>query len=203
MPDYPDLYILRHGQTEWNLEGRMQGRLDSALTEQGQAQARQQGQILNLLGLNETLMRCLSSPQGRAAHTAELALQVVNRQAIADERLVETDMGDWQNCLNADLRAYCTDDLWQDLGPSWYFFNTPNGENYADNRARCKALLDELDGPAILVTHGITSKVLRGVWLGLGYRDTVLLPGGQGCVYHMKEAGQWLCDSENPTGRRV
>jgi len=180
----------------------MQGRLDSPLTELGQTQARQQGKILRGLGLGGSDITCLCSPQGRAAHTADLALQEIDRKAKPDARLCETDMGDWQNRLNADLLTHCPDDLWQDLGPAWYFFNVPGGENYADNRARCKALLDELDGPAILVTHGITSKVLRGVWLGLNYRDTVLLPGGQGCVYQMKEAGQWLFDAEHPTGKK-
>ncbi|MCB2120639.1 MAG: histidine phosphatase family protein, partial [Rhodobacteraceae bacterium] len=48
---YPELYVLRHGETVWNAEGRMQGTLDSPLTERGCAQARRQGEILASLGL--------------------------------------------------------------------------------------------------------------------------------------------------------
>ncbi len=200
MINYPEIYVLRHGQTEWNLAGRMQGRLDSPLTELGRQQAITQGNILYSLGLGGAEIICLSSPQGRAAHTAELALQKINRTATLDDRLVETDMGQWQNRLSAEIRAECPAELWQDLGPAWYFFNAPEGESFADQRARCKMLLDGLHHPAILVTHGITSKVLRGVWLGLEYRDTVLLPGGQGCVYHMKQGAQHLCNAEFPNG---
>ena len=200
MSNYPEIYLLRHGQTEWNLEGRMQGRLDSPLTELGQQQAITQGNILYSLGLEGAEITCLASPQGRAAHTAKLALQKINRTATSDDRLRETDMGQWQNRLSSDIRKECSAELWQDLGPSWYFFNAPDGESFADHRARCKALLEDLKCATVLVTHGITSKVLRGLWLGLEYRDTVLLPGGQGCVYHMKQGAQHLCNAEFPNG---
>jgi len=183
MKKYPDLYILRHGQTEWNLQGRMQGRLDSPLTPLGQRQARQQGRILARLGLGE--VDCFCSPQGRALHTARIALKATGQTAQEDTALSEVDMGSWQNCLASDLRRHCQPDLWEDLGPAWYFFNTPDGETWEQARRRCLLLLERLAGPSVLVTHGITAKVLRGLWLGLNYRDSVLLPGGQGCVFHL------------------
>ena len=200
MSNYPELYILRHGQTEWNVEGRMQGNLDSPLTPKGRDQAKTQGRLLRSLGLEAVPYPCLSSPKGRAFETASIALSEISCVPVVDARLCETDLGSWQNCLLRDLRPNCPADLWQDLGPSWYFFNAPDGESFESQRDRCKSLLDGLHGPAILVTHGITSRVLRGLWLGLGYRDTVLLPDGQGGVFHMKNEGQWLCSPQNPTG---
>ncbi len=190
MKNYSDLYILRHGQTEWNLEGRMQGRLDSPLTETGRQQARQQGAILAAQGLAGQGITCFSSPQGRAAHTARLALAGIGETATPAAELCEVDMGSWQSCLAVDLRRHCPPDLWDDLGPAWYFFNTPDGETWEQAHKRCRALLERLNGPAVLVTHGITAKVLRGIWLGLDYRDTVLLPGGQGCVFHLSNGAE-------------
>ncbi len=192
MSKYPDLYILRHGQTEWNLEGRMQGRLDSPLTALGRRQAQAQGRILAGLGVTAANTVCFNSPQGRAAHTAQIALAEINHSSQSDAALCEVDMGSWQNCLSSDLRKHCSPELWADLGPAWYFFNTPDGETWQQARQRCMGFLDRLQGPAVLVSHGITAKVLRGLWLGLGYRDTVLLAGGQGCVFHLSN-GQETC----------
>ena len=85
MPDYPELLILRHGETEWNREGRMQGALDSPLTYVGRAQALAQGAALRAAGIGP--VRWFSSPQGRALETARLASG--EARVTADDRLRE------------------------------------------------------------------------------------------------------------------
>ena len=74
MPDYPEIFVLRHGQTEWNTVGRHQGRLDSPLTEIGREQALAQSRILAnaLAGRGDVQAHC--SPQGRAFDTAGIIL---------------------------------------------------------------------------------------------------------------------------------
>lgn len=201
--NYPEVFILRHGQTEWNLAGRMQGRLDSPLTEKGQAQARDQGLILQALGLEPDQLSCYCSPQGRAIATARIALGGLGCTATRDPDLCEVDLGTWSRCRMDELHRYCTPERWQELGQAWYCHIAPEGESYEQHRARCQRLLDRLDRPTILVTHGITSNVLRGLILGLSYRKTMHLPGGQGCLYRLRGGKMWHCTVENPQGSLI
>jgi len=69
----PELYVMRHGETEWNRLGRWQGPFDSPLTETGQAQARDLGAMLRARGVGPDAYDILTSPQGRAVRTAQLA----------------------------------------------------------------------------------------------------------------------------------
>ena len=67
---------------------------------------------------------------------------------------------------------------------SWHF-NSPGGETFAMISARALEFLNDLDEPAVLVTHGVTSRVLRGLCLGLCQADRLKLPLDQGCIYHL------------------
>ena len=71
---YPELIVIRHGQTQWNLEGRWQGHGDSPLTAKGEDQARAIGGILARAGITAESHRAYVSPSGRARATARLAL---------------------------------------------------------------------------------------------------------------------------------
>ena len=66
-----------------------------------------------------------------------------------------------------------------------FYARAPNGEGFAALWARCAALLADLDGPAILVTHGMTSRVLRTIATGGAMADLAKLPGGQGVVFRL------------------
>jgi len=191
MAKFPDLYVLRHGQTEWNLAGRYQGRLDSELTKQGRQHALDQGAILGGLNIPDLSTNCFTSPQGRAVATAEIALTPLGYSATPDQRLMEVAFGDWQGMTQTEITAG-----WPDLdmtGPSksWYMM-APNGESTAQIKARVRAFLADLTGPAIVVTHSFTSIILRGLWMGLGQTEMLSLPHLQGCVYHLS-AGQEKC----------
>ncbi|MEZ5731205.1 MAG: histidine phosphatase family protein [Paracoccaceae bacterium] len=188
MRAYPELYVLRHGQTEWNAEGRHQGRLDSALTEKGRAQARLLGEILRWAGLAGFSAHC--SPQGRAMATAAIALEGTGLSPSYDDRLCEVHFGAWQGLTAADIAA-----RWPDLAPErhdpfdWHFMS-PGGERYEDLRDRASSFLQGLTGPAVIVTHGILSRVLRGLWLGLDHEGAREIEGGQGVVFHLKDGWQ-------------
>ncbi|GFE63685.1 histidine phosphatase family protein [Litoreibacter roseus] len=187
MSNYPEIYVLRHGETEWNAESRMQGRLDSPLTEKGIAQARRQGRLL--AGFDWSGFDVWCSPQGRAFQTAAIALVGHVEMLRTDDRLCEIDVGDWQGCLRKDLPLVEPQPMTQSL-PVELYKNAPNGEGFARLRARCTAFLDDLARPAVIVTHGITSRMLRTVHLGLQDNAVADLPGGQGVVHHVKDGAQ-------------
>ncbi len=178
----PEIYVMRHGETEWNAERRMQGGLDSPLTAQGQAQARAMGRCLAQRGIGPETHRLLCSPQGRAVETARLAFGTPPQ---TDPRLREIAMGDWSGLDRAEIDA-----RWP--GPKGehfidFYARAPNGEGFASLWSRCADLLATLDGPAILVTHGMTSRVLRTIATGGTRADLSRVPGGQGVVFRVAQ----------------
>lgn len=178
----PELYILRHGETVWNAENRMQGWLNSPLTPKGEMDAARQGEILRDRDLAGFAFWC--SPSGRAVQTAGIACAMA--EAVhTDIRLREIGVGDWA----ARLR----DELPMPDGPDPYMAQyemAPNGEGLVAVEARVAAFLADLDGPAVLITHGITSRVIRGQVIGVDALANPSVHGGQGCVYHLKDGVQ-------------
>lgn len=181
------LYILRHGQTIWNAEQRFQGRLDSPLTPRGIAQAAAQRKLLEQCDL--TGFEAVSSPQGRAFHTAALALVGLVPRIETDARLSEIGIGAWEGRLRAELDPDGAHDESEESALSLYE-TAPGGEGFSALHARCRAFLEELRGPAVIVTHGITSRMLRAILLNLGIGNLDQLPGGQGVVFRVENGRQ-------------
>ena len=184
---YPEIYVLRHGQTEWNRDGRFQGRMNSPLTDLGLTQAATQGEILRAQDVVTRGFQVFSSPQGRAQQTADIVCGVLACGHTPDARLCELHQGEWEGLLEHEVAAgWPKAHAKRDQGVVWYFDN-PTGETFAQLRLRVLDFLDSLSGPSVIVAHGITSHILRGVWLGLDLAGSAALPGGQGCVYHLRE----------------
>lgn len=186
MHTVPELYILRHGETTWNAENRMQGALNSPLTEKGQRQAVYQGDILRKRDL--TGFTYLSSPQGRAFQTAAIALAGLADKIHTDERLREIGVGDWSGMLRDELPMPESGDMIDQ------YEIAPNGEGFARLAARCQDFIADLTGPTVIVTHGITSRMLRSLIVGEGALAVATVHGGQGCVYHLKNGTQNLLE---------
>lgn len=189
MPSYPELLVMRHGQTVWNREGRHQGQLDSPLDQTGEAQAARLGEIL-AEHLGDGRPDAFVSPSGRARQTAEIALSELSLPLREDPRLMEVHFGEWQGLLDIDIRH-----LWPALAPelhppfAWHFM-APGGETFGDLVVRTQAFLEDLSAPAVIFTHGITSRVLRGLWLGVGMDEMREMPGGQGVAFHLSDGRQ-------------
>ncbi|RED45848.1 histidine phosphatase family protein [Aestuariispira insulae] len=182
---YPELFVIRHGETVWNREGRWQGHKNAPLTDLGKWQAARQGEILRDLGLQSRLdLTCLSSPLGRACETAEIALGALGCVFQLHDGLKEVSLGRWEGLSREDiLGADSVSSDQQSVVLSWD--QAPEGEGYDAARMRAEQFLAGLQGPSILVTHGAFSAVLRGLWLGLGREESMALSMEQGCVFHL------------------
>ena len=192
---YPEIFVLRHGQTEWNLAGRFQGRLNSELTDKGRAQAALQGGLLAKATKGRSDIAVYCSPQKRAMHTAQIALDPLGMVATQDERLCEISFGVWEGLNFEQISAGWSEHVkYADTAEFDWQFQSPGGENFDEMRARIKGFLVSLKGPSIIVTHGITSRILRGVWLGHDGNEIASLTGGQGCVYHLRDGQQVMLE---------
>jgi probable phosphoglycerate mutase len=183
MPEYPPLYLLRHGQTEWNAIRRIQGQKNSVLTAAGQDHARAQGRILAGLDLPDGIAG-FASPLVRTRQTADLALAPIGMAPRFDDRLMEIGLGSWEGHMYADMVA--TDP--ERLGGMSAFemcFASPDGETEEDMRARIGAFLDDLEGPAVIVSHGIALSILRGIVRGLDMAGMAALDRSQGVVIEL------------------
>ena len=186
MSDFPELYILRHGESAWNAENRMQGRLDSPLTAKGREQARHQNKILKDAGVTGADFLFISSPLGRARETADIALFGLGGIVREDERLAEIAMGRYQGLTTQQIKDRFPG-AFDEKDPFFWYNTVLGGEGFDALQLRVNSFLSRLRGPAVVVTHGILSRFLRGALLGLDRKGMAKLPGGQGIVFHVKD----------------
>ena len=160
----PEVLVLRHGQTEWNATGRLQGHLDSPLTEKGLRQARRQHELLQPYDL--TGFRFITSPQARARKTAQIALAGLAAHIETSSELMEIGLGAWAGSTRAEIAQERMISL-QDLGQTQFYDWAPGGEGTERLYERCAAFLSQLTGPAVLITHGMTRCVCGSArWVG-------------------------------------
>ena len=147
--------LLRHGQTTWNLEHRIQGRLDSPLTPAGIETTRQWGRFLNSSG--QDWNRIVTSPAPRARHTADIINQQLALEIEVVDDLREQDWGSWEGMTWAEITENSGDYLQQLLDSGWSF-RPPEGESRAEVRDRARSVIAscavKFSGEQILViTH--------------------------------------------------
>ena len=188
MRDLPELLILRHGETAWNRAGRLQGRFDSPLTEAGRAQAAAQNRLLHEAGAFGRAWHV--SPQRRARETARIAAKGLAPVMHSDPRLAEIGLGDWAGRPRAELAAAHPALFAPEASPLGWYDHAPGGEGLAALAERLTDFLEGLRAPSVVVTHGITSRVLRCLALGRPMADFGDMPGGQGVIYRVAEGRQ-------------
>ncbi|MCM2561325.1 histidine phosphatase family protein [Lutimaribacter sp. EGI FJ00015] len=179
----PPLYLLRHGQTDWNRDRRIQGQLESDLTEAGRAHAARQGQILAELDLPAEV-EAWCSPQRRTRQTAEIALPCAGLVPRFDDRLKEVFLGDWEGRYYADLAENDPEGFG---GKSVFeLCMSGPGETADDLFVRLRAFLNDLTGPAVIVSHGVSLTVLRGLVLEVGMPEMEAMSRAQGEVWELR-----------------
>lgn len=177
----PDIYLMRHGQTEWNVRGMMQGRLDSPLTPLGIAQAERQRELVADVDAER-----ISSPQGRARQTARIVFDGQN--FTSDTRLCEIDVGEFTGRMIEELRLH-RPEYFTGSRLDWYN-RTPGGEDFHKLLERCQGFLYSLTRPTLIVTHGITLRMLRILALGWPLSRLEELTVEQGAV-HIVRKGEY------------
>lgn len=151
------LYLIRHGETEWSLSGQHTGKTDIPLTARGESEASE----LALRLQNISFAHVLTSPLQRALKTCELA--DISQTAKIEEDLVEWDYGDYEGLRSEAILL---------LQPDWNIFKdgSPNGESPTKASERADHLiarLRTLQGKVALFTHGHFGRVLAMRWIGL------------------------------------
>ena len=151
------VYLIRHGETEWSLSGRHTGITDIPLTENGRRVARR----LKPLLIKQTFTTVLTSPLERARETCELA--GFGRCAEIESDLMEWNYGDYEGLTSKEIR---------DKVPGWLVFRDgcPGGESPEQIRTRVDRLLSRVravPGHVILFSHGHILRVLAARWVGL------------------------------------
>lgn len=185
------LYLLRHGETAWNTERRMQGTRDSSLTERGRAQAEAMGRRLKReLDASPGPTRFLRSPLGRTRETAAIvgrALGLPDSEWQEDSRLVELGYGAWEGYSWQEISVTHPTAL-DDWRADPHGYCPPGGETHQQLRARCAEFLAEIaaDGVrTVAVGHGVSGAVVRGLVLGLDARAMFVLDKPQDAFFRL------------------
>lgn len=159
-----EVWLVRHGETEWSRDHRHTSTTDLPLTPVGEEAAAALRPRLS----DERFDLVLTSPRGRARRTAELAGRT---DAVVEEDLVEWAYGDYEGVTTAEIR---------ETVPGWtvWTHEVPGGESAEQVTARLDrvvARLLEVEGRALLFGHGHALRALTARWLGLPVRDGRLL----------------------------
>ena len=182
------LILVRHGESEWNREGRVQGQFDSPLTEMGVVQAKSVSRYLSGVLLKEPL-RIYTSPLERASETASIIaeeLQYPKEKIIIEERLNDFNLGVIAGTYGWDKVAEMYPDLARMRLQDPLRFHPPGGECGADFEARLRSFLDDLQDDGItklLVSHGIVNKFIRGIRRNLKGEEIIALGESQDTIY--------------------
>ena len=152
-----ELWLIRHGETEWSRSGQHTGRTDLELTQTGKDRAAMLGR--SMAGRRFELV--LSSPLLRARETCRLV--GYGDQAKLTDDLLEWDYGDYEGITTADIRK---------TRPSWYLWRdgVPRGETAEQVGARVQRVIDQasqVEGRVAVFAHGHVLRVLTACWLGL------------------------------------
>ena len=168
------LWLLRHGATEWALNGRHTGSTDLPLLPEGEEEARALAPILS----RQQFAAVFSSPLQRARRTCELA-GLGDRMQICED-IIEWNYGDYEGITTAAIR---------ETVPEWTVWShgCPEGEGAQQVEARCArairtALAVPGEGDVALFAHGHILRALAGTWLGLGAAAGQLLQLGTASV---------------------
>ena len=191
----PVIYYIRHGETSWNAQGRLQGTQDIALNDLGRRQAAHAGAVLaDLLkrdGCDTSALPFVASPLGRARATMELvrgALKLPVETYALDDRLREIGYGVWEGSTLAEMQAADPELYARRLTAKWTMA-PKGGETYAQVQQRMRDWYDSVTGDTIAVAHGGTARALM-VALGIETPESAAdLLIEQGAVYVFGDGG--------------
>ncbi|WP_310621026.1 histidine phosphatase family protein [Flexibacterium corallicola] len=193
------IFFIRHGETDWNAEGRLQGQQDIPLNNRGREQARRNGRVLRAylknVGISTESLNFVSSPMARTRESMELLreeLGLAREDYVQDERLKEITFGVMEGKTLPEV-----DELMPQYGAArredkWGFVH-PEGESYELLSLRIQSWLVTQSRPLVVVSHGGVLRVLRGLLEGHKTHVIPKLPVPQDEVFLWRDQkGCWL-----------
>jgi probable phosphoglycerate mutase len=182
----PPIYFIRHGETDWNRQGLIQGLTDTPLNARGHRQAESVAKALIGVPDLSADFNFVVSPLLRARQTmgylAE-ALALEAQQIAVDAAVQELGFGVWEGQPFWKLKA---SPVYPAHPEDRYAWRPEQGESYADGHARIRRWLDGLDRPTVVVAHGAIGRCLVAEIAGLGRRELVEIEMRQGCYCRLR-----------------
>ena len=185
------LYMLRHGETAWNTERRMQGTKNSDLTDRGRAQAEAMGRTLRIeLAREPGPTIFLRSPLGRTRETSEIVGRELGISATdwrEDVRLAELSYGQWEGFSWKEIEVTHPTEL-ADWRADPHGYCPPGGETHLQLNQRSSEMLAMIAASrtrTVVVSHGVSGAVMRGLHLGLDARAMFVLEKPQDAFFRL------------------
>jgi probable phosphoglycerate mutase len=173
----PLIYLLRHGQTSFNAEGRIQGSIDVPLNARGRAQAQRNGGVLNELIGDKGRFDFIASPLLRTRETMEIARSAMGlspEDYRTDDRLQEVRFGAWGGMTMTEIAERDPENYRRRQADIWNVA-PPEGECFRDLHERVMDWLAGVTSDSVVVAHGGTNRCLRGHFLKLPPHEIVQL----------------------------
>lgn len=191
----PTLIFVRHGETDWNVESRLQGQRNIPLNARGRMQAARNGAELLRAIPGVEGYDFVASPLDRAGDTMRIMRRAMglDPDAFRVERdLIEITFGDWEGFTLAELAATGSPESARRQLDKWSYV-PPRGESYAMLAERVQRWLDGLRVDTVAVSHGAVGRVLQGILFGLGPEAVPHLPSPQDQFLVWRDgAGTWV-----------
>lgn len=175
----PLIYLVRHGQTDWNASERLQGQEDTDLNSIGREQAARNGEMLKHLITDAAQFDFVASPLKRTRQTMEIIrheMELAPGGYWTDPLLMEIHFGEWQGAtwdelsvVNPKAIASRFEDPWNTIAPG------TGGESYAMLSRRALKWLGSVHQDTVVVTHGGINRCIRGALENLGEEEIPLL----------------------------
>lgn len=189
------LYFVRHGETDWNAEARLQGRRDVPLNAVGRAQAAEVGQRLAREVADPASLDYAASPLGRTRETMEIlrgAIGLPPGGYRVEQGLVELTFGSWEGLTWREVRRQDAGRAAQRERDKWGYV-PPGGESYAMLRDRVAPVLALIDRPTVIVSHGGVARAMLSILAGIGTRQAPRIDIWQGRLLVVEAGGyRWV-----------
>jgi broad specificity phosphatase PhoE len=188
------LIFVRHGETDWNAAGRLQGHIDIALNEKGRAQARRNGRAILERFPDVATYDFVASPLSRARESMEIIRGTLGLEPKAfrfEDRLKEISHGDWEGSTGDELQERSPDLIAERLANRWEFM-PPNGESYKLLLERVVPWLVTVERPTLVVSHGGVGRVLRCHILGVELFPSITNIFSQDNAFHWRDGVETL-----------
>jgi len=194
VPKRPRIYYIRHGETDWNREGRLQGSRDIPLNDLGREQAAAVAQHLrDVIGERAETLPWIVSPMHRARETADIVREQLGLRTGGykiDPRLEEISFGSWEGLTWRDVSTLFPQRAAQRACEKWSYV-PPDGESYAMLLDRVWPVFDELESDAIVVAHGGIARTLLVRLAAMEPEEATIVDIWQGRMLVLEQGGAY------------